>query len=369
MKITQVEAWPIDLKLSEPYTIAYETIDMVVNVIVRIETDQGLVGYGCAAPDEFVTGENHTTVLKAIYDVVVPIVTGADPLRMAWLLEQLKPMLRNQYAALAAVDLALHDLLGKIADLPLWQLLGGYRDGIITSITIGILPEAETVARAEAWVRQGFRCLKLKGGQDVEADVARVRKVREAVGKYIAIRFDANQGYTVEQTIQFVTKTQSAGLEFIEQPTPKRDRDALKYLSSHLALPVMADESVLNVRDTYLLVTTNGAKLINVKLMKMGGIAEALRICEVARAGGVHAMVGCMDESVLGIAAGLHVALAQPNVKYADLDGHIGLLNDPFAGGAQLKDGMLFPSDKPGLGCEWIDKESSSKIVSDHVSA
>ncbi len=214
MKITKVETWQADLKMQEPYTIAYETIDTAINIFLRIETDKGIIGYGCAAPDEHVTGENEQSVLQALGDVVVPVLIGADPLRSVLLLEQLKRLIINQYTALAAVDMALYDILGKYANLPLWKLLGGFRDQIMTSVTIGILPEDETVKRAKDWIAQGFKCLKLKGGKDVESDVVRVIKVREAVGNDIEIRFDANQGYTVNQTIHFVKKTQNAKLEF-----------------------------------------------------------------------------------------------------------------------------------------------------------
>jgi len=355
MKITKVEAWQADLKMQEPYTIAYETIDTVINVFLRIETDQGIIGFGCAAPDEQVTGENEVSVLKSLNDFAVPVLTGADPLRSSMLLEPLKRMMRNQNAALAAVDMALYDILGKYANLPLWKLLGGFRDRIMTSVTIGISPEQATAQRARDWMAQGFKCLKLKGGKDVESDIVRVIKVREAVGKDIEIRFDANQGYTIDQTLFFVKKTQQANLEFIEQPTPKDDPEALNYLTTHLSLPVMADESVINIHGAFRLVRYNLAELLNVKLMKVGGISEAIQINAVVRSSGVEVMVGCMDESALGIAAGLHFALAQPNVIYADLDGHIGLLNDPFAGGVILRDGMLFPTDKPGLGCELIE--------------
>lgn len=354
MKIIKIEAWPVDLKMSEPYAIAYETIDSVVNVFLRIETDQGMVGFGCAAPDEAVTGETPEGNLQTIADVVTPSLQGADPLRSAKLLEELKQKIPDQPSALAAVDMALYDLLGKYANLPLWKMLGGFRDRMMTSVTIGIMPEDETVKRANNWIALGFKCLKLKGGADVESDAARVVKVREAVGNEIEIRFDANQGYTIDQTLYFVKKVRNARIEFIEQPTSKDDPDALNYLTTRLSLPVMADESVLNLTDMLQLAKFKRAKLVNIKLMKTGGISEALRINAVAQSADIAVMVGCMDESALGIAAGLHFALAQPNVKYADLDGHIGLLNDPFAGGVILREGVLFPNDTPGLGCQWI---------------
>ena len=350
MKIIKIESWRADLKLQEPYTIAYESYDRVINVFLRIETDRGIIGYGCAAPDEHVTGETETSVISALNDVVIPVLTGADPLRFVMLLEELKTRIAGQNAALAAVDIALHDILGKSAGLPLWKILGGFRDRIETSITIGILPEQETVQRAKAWIAQGFKCLKLKGGKNVESDIVRVLKVREAVGAAIEIRFDANQGYTAEATLHFFEKTRRAKLKFIEQPFPKEELDALECLAPHASVPVMADESIITLQDALRLAQTKSVNMLNIKLMKVGGIYEASQIDSVAHAAGMDVMVGCMDESALSIAAGLHFALARPNAGYADLDGHIGLLNDPFAGAVNLKDGVLFPNDLPGLG-------------------
>ena len=350
MKITNIEAWLIKLKLEEPYTISYDTIDTAINVIIRIETNQNIVGYGCAAPDEYVTGETPDKNLEEIQNTVVPMLKGADPFRSAKLIENLKMKVRTQPSVLAAVDMGLYDILGKFTGLPLWKLLGGFRDRIKTSVTIGILPEAETVQRAIDWIAQGFKCLKLKGGNDVESDIVRVIKTREAVGKNIELRFDANQGFTVEQCQTFFEKTRQVKLEFIEQPTPKGEPDLLGRVTSNVPIPVMADESLLSLRDVFRLARHNLADMVNVKLMKVGGISEALQINSVARSAGLEVMIGCMDESALSIAAGLHFALARPNVFYADLDGHIGLLNDPFAGAVKLRNGILFPNDKPGLG-------------------
>ena len=350
MKITRVEKWPVTMKLAEPYTIAYEKVETATNIFLSIESSGGVIGYGCAAPDEHVTGEKPEGVLKALDHIVTPAIKGSDPLRSIMLLERLKPLLRSQPSVLAAVDMALFDILGKVCNLPLWRLLGGFRDRIRTSITIGVLPERETVERAREHVARGFKCLKLKGGIDVDSDIAKVLRVREAVGRDIELRFDANQGFSVEESLKFVEQTRKARLELFEQPTPKGQPEMLRQVSTTVPIPVMADESLTSLRDAFRIARRGLADMVNVKLMKVGGISEALQINSVAQAASLEVMVGCLDEAALGISAGLHFALARPNVAYADLDGHLGLLGDPSDGMVILQNGSLFPDNHPGLG-------------------
>ena len=350
MKITRIEAWPVKMRLKEPYAIAYETVEQVTNIFLRLETNEAIMGYGCAAPDLEVTGETPKGVLRALEEVVAPAIKGSDPLRLTMLLERIKPQLKDQPSTLAALDMALYDILGKRSGLPLWRLLGGYRNRMRTSVTIGILPEKETVERAQEWIRDGFKCLKLKGGKDVDSDIQRLIKVREAVGKGIELRFDANQGFSVEDTLRFVQETQKVGLELIEQPTPRGEPDLLSHVTLRVPIPVMADESLMTLRDAFRIARRGLADMVNVKLMKVGGISEAIQINGVARSAGLEVMVGCVDEAALGIAAGLHFALARPNVAYADLDGHLDLIGDPSDGAVICRNGVLFPTHRPGLG-------------------
>jgi L-alanine-DL-glutamate epimerase-like enolase superfamily enzyme len=350
MRIKHIEVWPVQMRLAEPYTIAYETVESTINVFLRIETNTGLSGYGCAAPDLQVTGETVDSALKALNEIVSPTLKGSDPLRPSMLLEKLKQHLSNQPSVLAATDMALYDLMGKTAGLPIWKLLGGFRSSIKTSVTIGIMPLEETLEKAQEWIRKGFKSLKIKGGANVESDIERVVKVRETVGPNIELRFDANQGYSVEQAISFVDATRQAKLELIEQPTAKGEPGLLGRVTSEVHIPVMVDESLMNLRDAFRLAKRELMDMVNIKLMKVGGISEALQINAVSRVAGLEVMVGCMDEAALAIAAGLHFALARPNVMYADLDGHFDLLYDPTDGAVILREGTLYPTNLPGLG-------------------
>ena len=350
MRITRVEVTRLPLQLREPYTIAYETVTEAENLVVRVITDGPHVGLGIACPDAEVTGETVAMAERALREVAEPVLLGADALRRMPMIEALAECLSDRPASRAAVDMALYDLLGKRAGLPVWKLLGGYRSSMPTSVTLYIGPVDEAVQRARAFAAEGFVALKVKGGRDLEADVAVINAIRAAVGPDIELRFDANQGYSVADARAFYEGTLEAGVSLLEQPTPASELKAMREVVGRIATPVMADESILSLADAFRFARRDAMDMVNLKLTKVGGLDAAMLINGVARAAGLEVMVGCMDEAALSIASGLAFALSRKNVEFADLDGHLDFVEDPTSAAVRLERGVLWPSPEPGFG-------------------
>ncbi|WP_420321389.1 mandelate racemase/muconate lactonizing enzyme family protein [Flagellimonas sp.] len=349
MKITNISYQRLDLKLKEPYTIAYETVESTTNFILKVETDTKIVGYGCAAPDMEVTHETVQEVESNIKSLIIPFLKGKNPYMVSQILEDVFGLVNKKSSTLAMVDMALMDMVSKKTGVPLYQFLGGYRTSIPTSITIGILPLEETLLTAEEYIDQGFFILKIKGGVSLAEDIEKMVKLREKFPD-ITLRFDGNQGYSVEEALGFFAATKDLNIEIFEQPTKVGNGERIGTVTQKVAFPVMGDESVKSLQDAYYLAHNKFIDMVNIKLMKVGGIREGMHINSVAKAAGLETMVGCLDECGLGISAGLHFALSRPNIQYADLDGHLAIEKDPFKGLFELENGILIPSNAYGLG-------------------
>ncbi len=341
------------LALTRPYTIAYEHIDSVQNLFVQLKAHDGTVGLGVASPAEDVTGEGVQKCRQALADNLEALLLGTDIRHLKTRLREIEIAMPGAPAARAAIDMALHDLWAKHLGLPLVDLLGRAHRSLPTSITVGISSVEESLEDATEYIGRGFRILKVKIGRSVEEDVERLHRIRQKTGREIIIRVDANQGYSVDQFKNFLKQTASLELEFIEQPLEARDLAGMRRLPEAMRKRVAADESLLDVRDA---LTCLGPPrpfgIYNIKLMKCGGIAPAILIAEIAHLAGIDLMWGCMDESIVGIAAALHAALASPATRYLDLDGHLDLARDLVTGGFLLQNGELSVTDNPGLGVE-----------------
>ena len=351
MKIKKVSTWKEDLGLTRPYSIAYERVDVVENLFVLIEAENGLVGIGAGSPDAHVTGESIQACEEALRQGLDPLLTGADIRHYKTLLRRLATDMRATPAALAAADIALHDLLAQSLDMPLVDVLGRIHEALPTSITIGIKSVDETLAEAEEYLQQGFGIIKVKIGNDVDEDIERMVRLRERYGAEVTLRVDANQGYSLAQYMHFHKQTKGLDLEFVEQPLAVAELDGMRSLPEEVRARTAADECLLLPPSALAcLWPPPPFGIFNIKLMKCGGIAPGLEIATMAQYADIDLMWGCMDESIVSIAAALHAALASPATRYLDLDGSLHLARDVVQGGFVLQNGWLRTTDRPGLG-------------------
>ncbi len=351
MKITRCTCWTEDLKLSRPYVIAYTTIDSVKNIFVQLELEDGAIGLGVAAPDPEVTGESEASCRRALETSLDALLRGRDVRHLTTHCRNIALHMPDAPAARAAADMALHDLYAQHLKMPLVDILGRVHTKLPTSITIGIQSAVEARKEAREYIRRGFRILKIKIGKSLEEDVACIRYIREEVGPRVAIRVDANQGYSAADFKTFIKKTQNLDLEFIEQPLNAGAVEEMRRLPSSIRRLTAADESLLGESDALKLTHPPCPfGIFNIKLMKCGGLFEGLQIARIAQLAGIDVMWGCMDESIVSIAAALHAALASPATRYLDLDGSFDLASDLVEGGFILANGCLQTTARPGLG-------------------
>ena len=321
-----------NLQLQHPFKIARRATDAFRQVI-SVEIDGGI---GETAPARFY-GETVQSVSAVVESIAPALPKDLDAIHDV--MGVVETTLGGNYAAKSAIDMALHDRLGKKLGVPLYQLWGlNPHQTPCTSFTIGLdEPEimAEKTRHAEA-----YPILKVKLGtpQDIEI----IQKLREVTDKPIYV--DANTAWTPKEAVGKIRELARYGVELVEQPTKPSDLAGLKFVREHSELPIIADESVKRASDIPVLAACVDG--INIKLVKCGGLLEAHRMINVARAHGLLVMIGCMIESSLGITAAAHLT---PLVDYADLDGHLLIANDPYTG-VTLDKGQLVLPNRPGIG-------------------
>lgn len=358
MKITEVKLGRISVPLRVPFKTALRSVDSVEDVIVEVHTDTGAVGYGEAPPTGAVTGDTAGAIIGAIRDHIARSIVGMDVDDFEDVLQTVQRCVVRNTSAKAAVDMALWDLYGQLYRIPVYKLLGGSRKQLVTDITISVNSPEEMARDAVSAVGRGYDTLKIKVGANPALDVARLTAVRGAIGDGTRIRIDANQGWEPKQAVRLLNQMQERGLdiEFVEQPVKARDFQGLKYVTERSYVPVLADESVFSPEDAVTIMQMRAADLVNIKLMKCGGLYNALKIVSAAEVYGVECMIGCMLEAKISVNAAVHLACARKIITKIDLDGPVLCSEDPILGGAVFEEQRITVSDSPGLGIQGVEK-------------
>ena len=358
MKITDIRFGMLRVPLKTPFKTALRSVEQVEDVVVMVHTDSGHVGYGSAPATAVITGDTHGSIVEAVRQYIAPRLIGQDIANLNRITRLVQTALERNTSAKAAVEIALYDLWAQLYEAPLYKMLGGGEPVITTDITISVDHIDKMVADSLSAVDRGFESLKIKVGKDIGVDIERVKAIYAAVEGRALLRLDANQGWTAKQAVYAMQSLEDAGvrLELLEQPVKAQDIDGLKYVTDRVHTPVMADESVFGPLEVIDLIKRRAADIINIKLMKTGGISNAVRVADIAALYGVQCMIGCMLESAISVAAAVHLAVAKADaITKVDLDGPSLSQFNPVHGGVVFNESEITITDAPGLGIVRID--------------
>lgn len=357
MRILNIETFLLEVPLKTPFVTALRCVDAVQDVVVRIELENGICGYGEAAPTLVISGDSLQSMQAVIHTVFKPLLVGQSMLNFQSLLHQVQRRVVGNSSAKAALDIALYDARSQLLQIPLCQLLGAEPTTLTTDITVSMNPVDEMVTDALAAVAAGYQQLKIKLGSEPELDVERVLAIHRAIPGHIKLRLDVNQAWTAKQSIRALRQIEAAGIvpELVEQPVPAADLAGLKAVKEAVLTPVMADESAYSPADVVTLLAQDCCDIINIKLMKTGGISGALQILALADVAGKPCMLGSMLESSISVAAAAHLAAAFPQtIRYLDLDGPTLSSFDPVSGGTRFEGPSIVLNQSSGLGIQTI---------------
>ncbi len=381
MKIEKIELGYVHIPLITPFRTALRTVDGINDLIVRITAEDGSFGFGEAPPTAVITGDTKESIEAAIRGYIAPSIIGMDLLDLDEVMRKMEKSIAKNTSAKAAVDIALYDLYAKQMGMPLYRVLSGEAGGaaakaesgkpgcgmaakaesggtpeIETDITISVDETGKMVRDSLRAVADGFRILKVKVGKGGKKDVERVREIRRAVGPEAILRIDANQGWSAEEAISTIRAMEEEGLkiELVEQPVSCHDFRGLQRVTKAVDTPILADESVFSYEDAERIIEEHAADYINIKLMKTGGIHQAMRICDLADRYQVNCMIGCMLESKVSVSAGAHLAGARSCITMADLDGPSLCAGDPYEGGPVYSGPKIYLNEDAGIGIRTV---------------
>lgn len=354
MKITKIEVKKVPIHLNAPFKTALREVQFLDVIRVLIHFDNGVVGIGEAAPTKVITGDTEESIIADIQETFTPFLIGQEVTEELAVLAAMDELLAHHSSPKAAIDIAVHDALAKAAGVPLYRYLGGERNRLETDYTISIGPREKMVADAKGKVATGFSSLKVKLGLDeVDEEIAKIKSMNEALGGKVPFRIDANQGWSAEDAIAIINQWGDIPIDFIEQPVKAADFDGLKKVTENTQIPIMADESVFSLADAQRLITGGYCDLINIKLMKTGGLRQAKEIYRLAKENQIGCMVGSMIEGYAGLSAAAHFTCGMGQMDFVDLDvpfmwEQAGIDSETM--GMTIAAGALTLTDRPGLG-------------------
>ncbi|MCX6218745.1 dipeptide epimerase [Spirosoma sp.] len=360
MKITQISLYQYDIPLKAPIAISLGTIENARNILVEIQTDERITGWGEGSPFWMIVGETQASALAAADDMA-KLLIGRDPLDIEGCLTAITRYLPGHPTTRSAFDMALYDLASKTARMPLYQFLGGTKKTLVTDETIYINTPERMVDDALRIQEKGAEAIKVKLGTNLHDDVARIKAIRNAIGDTTPIRTDANQGWDVVTATGVLRAIGDWNVQYCEQPIKRHDIAGLRQIRQKTTVPIMADESLFDSVDAIRLVREEAVDYFNIKLSKSGGIFDALKINAIGEAAGIPCMIGCMSESRLALTANAHFATARQNIRFYDLDACFEHADDPVYGGITYTGYQIELPDAPGIGAE-IDSAFLAKL-------
>lgn len=346
-EITGATIYRLKIPLNMAFTISLGSTDFYDAVVVELRFSD-IIGYGEAETVQQITGETP----EVLFDVSAGILASMEGQSFGSVEDVslfITSFCHGNNAAKSAVDMAFHDALGKMHGISVADLLGGSMRPRITSFTIPIGDVNENLKLLDRYQKAGARIIKVKVGKSATKDAERLTVIAGKLDDGVTFFADANQGYRLTDAVKISEILYRNEALFFEQPMIRNDLVAFRNLRRKAGIPIMLDESISSPKDVLDAVCADAADMVNVKLSKSGGIRNAVKTLVAAQAAGLDAMVGCMLESKLGIAASLAVANAVNNVKYTDLDGFTYLTEQPFDGGVELRTGTDYPVDGAGL--------------------
>lgn len=361
MKITRINLYRYDIPLKAPIAISLGTIEHARNVLIEIQTNEGITGWGEGSPFWMIVGETQASGLAAADDMA-RLLLGQNPLDIEGCISTLTRYLPGHPTTRSAFDMALYDIVAKRAQMPLYQFLGGSKRTLVTDETIYLNIPDRMVEDALRIQEKGAEAIKVKLGTNLHDDIKRIEAIRKAIGDVTPIRTDANQGWDVVTALAVLRAIGNWNVQYCEQPIKRHDINGLRQIRRNSPVPVMADESLFDATDAIRLVRDEAVDYFNIKLSKSGGIFEALKINAIAEAAGIPCMIGCMSESRLALTAKAHFAAARQNVRFCDLDACFEHADDPVYGGIVYNGYHIELPETPGIGAE-VDSTFLKKCI------